>query len=62
MFSSILQSRGSVELDPYARPIVIVENPETSLTPYYAFCGMGIIEISFLCNALRQPIQGSYSP
>ncbi|EMH6307477.1 TPA: DUF2813 domain-containing protein [Proteus mirabilis] len=45
MFSSILQSRGSVELDPYARPIVIVENPETRLHPIMLSVAWGLLNL-----------------
>ncbi|MBG3129510.1 DUF2813 domain-containing protein [Proteus mirabilis] len=45
MFSSILQSRGSVALDPYARPIVIVENPETRLHPIMLSVAWGLLNL-----------------
>lgn len=33
MFSSLLQSKGDMHLDKYARPLVIIEDPETRLHP-----------------------------
>lgn len=45
MFSSILQSRGSVALDRYARPIVIVENPETRLHPIMLSVAWGLFNL-----------------
>lgn len=45
MFSSILQSKGSAALDPYARPIVIVENPETRLHPIMLSVAWGLLNL-----------------
>ncbi|TCI20157.1 DUF2813 domain-containing protein, partial [Exiguobacterium sp. SL-9] len=33
MFSSLLQSKGNIQLDKHARPLIIVEDPETRLHP-----------------------------
>ncbi|AHG21933.1 hypothetical protein Z042_21700 [Chania multitudinisentens RB-25] len=33
MFSTLLQARGNVKLDPHARPLLLVEDPETRLHP-----------------------------
>lgn len=33
MFSTLLQAKGNVKLDPHARPLLLVEDPETRLHP-----------------------------
>ncbi|MCW2258307.1 putative ATP-dependent endonuclease of OLD family [Providencia alcalifaciens] len=45
MFSSVLQSKGNVQLDKYARPLVIVEDPETRLHPIMLSIAWGLLNL-----------------
>ncbi|EMI5491989.1 DUF2813 domain-containing protein [Providencia stuartii] len=45
MFSSLLQSKGNIQLDKYARPLVIVEDPETRLHPIMLSIAWGLLNL-----------------
>ncbi|WP_272690407.1 ATP-dependent nuclease [Providencia sp. PROV152] len=45
MFSSLLQSKGNMQLDKYARPLVIVEDPETRLHPIMLSIAWGLLNL-----------------
>ncbi|HHR5881823.1 TPA: DUF2813 domain-containing protein [Providencia alcalifaciens] len=45
MFSSLLQSKGNIELDKHARPIIIVEDPETRLHPIMLSIAWGLFSL-----------------
>ncbi|CAI1545552.1 ATP-dependent endonuclease [Serratia proteamaculans] len=43
MFSTLLQAKGSVKLDPHARPLLLVEDPETRLHPIMLSVAWGLL-------------------
>jgi putative ATP-dependent endonuclease of OLD family len=43
MFSTLLQAKGNVQLDPHARPLLLVEDPETRLHPIMLSVAWGLI-------------------
>lgn len=43
MFSTLLQARGDVKLDPHARPLLLVEDPETRLHPIMLSVAWGLL-------------------
>ena len=45
MFSSLLQAKGNVVLDKYARPLIIVEDPETRLHPIMLSISLGLLNL-----------------
>jgi len=45
MFSSLLQSKGNIHLDKYARPLIIVEDPETRLHPIMLSIAWGLFSL-----------------
>ncbi|HIE4543275.1 TPA: DUF2813 domain-containing protein [Providencia rettgeri] len=45
MFSSLLQSKGSIQLDKHARPLIIVEDPETRLHPIMLSIAWGLFSL-----------------
>lgn len=45
MFSSLLQSKGNIRLDKYARPLIIVEDPETRLHPIMLSIAWGLLNL-----------------
>ncbi|WP_272676889.1 DUF2813 domain-containing protein [Providencia huaxiensis] len=45
MFSSLLQSKGNIHLDKHARPLIIVEDPETRLHPIMLSIAWGLFSL-----------------
>ncbi|KPD02026.1 ATP-dependent nuclease [Moellerella wisconsensis] len=45
MFSSMLQSKGNITLDKHARPLIIVEDPETRLHPIMLSIAWGLLNL-----------------
>lgn len=45
MFAALLQSNSGLKLDPYARPIIIVEDPETRLHPIMLSVAWGLLNL-----------------
>ncbi|EKT58379.1 DUF2813 domain-containing protein [Providencia sneebia] len=45
MFASILQAKGNIQLDKYARPILIIEDPETRLHPIMLSIAWGLLNL-----------------
>lgn len=45
MFSSLLQSKGNIQLDKHARPLIIVEDPETRLHPIMLSIAWGLFSL-----------------
>ncbi len=45
MFASVLQSKGNIALDPQARPLIIVEDPETRLHPIMLSIAWGLLNL-----------------
>ncbi|MEG0279589.1 MAG: ATP-dependent endonuclease [Morganella sp. (in: enterobacteria)] len=45
MFAALLQSNSGLTLDPYARPIIIVEDPETRLHPIMLSVAWGLLSL-----------------
>ncbi len=45
MFSSLLQAKGNITLDKYARPLIIVEDPETRLHPIMLSIAWGLLNL-----------------
>ncbi|MEQ4673762.1 DUF2813 domain-containing protein [Providencia vermicola] len=45
MFSSLLQSKGNIHLDKHARPLIIVEDPETRLHPIMLSIAWGLLSL-----------------
>ncbi|MEX5759355.1 DUF2813 domain-containing protein [Providencia hangzhouensis] len=45
MFSSLLQSKGNIHLDKYARPLIIDEDPETRLHPIMLSIAWGLFSL-----------------
>ncbi|EFB74044.1 Predicted ATPase [Providencia rustigianii] len=45
VFSSLLQAKGNIELDKHARPIIIVEDPETRLHPIMLSIAWGLFSL-----------------
>ncbi|CAI1705871.1 ATP-dependent endonuclease [Serratia fonticola] len=43
MFSTLLQAKGNVKLDPHARPLLLVEDPETRLHPIMLSVAWGLL-------------------
>ncbi|CAI1053987.1 Predicted ATPase [Serratia liquefaciens] len=43
MFSTLLQAKGSIKLDPHARPLLLVEDPETRLHPIMLSVAWGLL-------------------
>ncbi|AJJ24691.1 ATP-dependent endonuclease [Yersinia enterocolitica] len=43
MFSTLLQAKGSLSLDPHARPLLLVEDPETRLHPIMLSVAWGLL-------------------
>lgn len=43
MFSTLLQAKGDVKLDPHARPLLLVEDPETRLHPIMLSVARGLL-------------------
>ncbi|EMI4410164.1 ATP-dependent endonuclease [Serratia bockelmannii] len=43
MFSTLLQAKGDVKLDPHARPLLLVEDPETRLHPIMLSVAWGLL-------------------
>ncbi|WP_409308982.1 ATP-dependent endonuclease [Pectobacterium sp. B1J-3] len=43
LFSTLLQAKGSVVLDPHARPLLLVEDPETRLHPIMLSVAWGLL-------------------
>ncbi|MFI8417760.1 ATP-dependent endonuclease [Serratia sp. NPDC078593] len=43
MFSTLLQAKGNVTLDPHARPLLLVEDPETRLHPIMLSVAWGLL-------------------
>ncbi|MGL6019157.1 MAG: ATP-dependent endonuclease [Gibbsiella quercinecans] len=44
MFSTLLQAKGDVTLDPHARPLLLVEDPETRLHPIMLSVAWGLLD------------------
>ncbi|HBO21302.1 MAG TPA: ATP-dependent endonuclease [Providencia sp.] len=45
MFSSLLQAKGNIVLDKYARPLIIIEDPETRLHPIMLSIAWGLLNL-----------------
>ncbi|KHN52035.1 ATP-dependent endonuclease [Pectobacterium fontis] len=43
LFSTLLQAKGSVVLDPHARPLLVIEDPETRLHPIMLSVAWGLL-------------------
>ncbi|KAA9001075.1 ATP-dependent endonuclease [Affinibrenneria salicis] len=43
LFSTLLQAKGAVELDPNARPLLLIEDPETRLHPIMLSVAWGLL-------------------
>ncbi|CNI57003.1 ATP-dependent endonuclease [Yersinia rohdei] len=43
MFSTLLQAKGTLSLDPHARPLLLVEDPETRLHPIMLSVAWGLL-------------------
>lgn len=43
MFSTLLQAKGNVKLEPHARPLLLVEDPETRLHPIMLSVAWGLL-------------------
>ncbi|ANI28707.1 hypothetical protein PL78_02490 [Yersinia entomophaga] len=43
MFNTLLQAKGSIHLDPHARPLLLVEDPETRLHPIMLSVAWGLL-------------------
>ncbi|MEH2920174.1 ATP-dependent endonuclease [Samsonia erythrinae] len=43
LFSTLLQAKGSVTLDPHARPLLLIEDPETRLHPIMLSVAWGLL-------------------
>ncbi|QRN36706.1 ATP-dependent endonuclease [Pectobacterium carotovorum] len=43
LFSTLLQAKGSVVLDPHARPLLLIEDPETRLHPIMLSVAWGLL-------------------
>ncbi|QTF08061.1 ATP-dependent endonuclease [Brenneria izadpanahii] len=43
LFSTLLQAKGSVALDPHARPLLLIEDPETRLHPIMLSVAWGLL-------------------
>ena len=59
MFSTLLQAKGDVKLDPHARPLLLVEDPETRLHPIMLSVAWGC-SISCRCSALPPPTPANW--
>ena len=59
MFSTLLQAKGDVKLDPHARPLLLVEDPETRLHPIMLSVARGC-SISCRCSSLPPPTPANW--